>query len=405
MSFMDAGGLLSGTQEAMEGVYLSNQPAHGWGAVAYECASYLPGTHQPMRGGCRWGMSQSTAGVIYTYDYWETVQIARGICKQLANPLIVPLSLGGCIRSLLEWVCPVQAPVRQAERFLIGEREGWVDRFGTARRDYYETVPYQYHDCEPGKYANLTQYDCSGYYFQLISRLPSLKLTVGANNLHFDPWKPDEREKWKELLAAVCGHKTIRNAIYGCGLGTDRPIPARNREGDTQERISKHSQYYRDNKPFLIVSERYPVGHKRAGQWHKVKTNKPNPEYGQVVCKPVPLGEGGYRPAMLLIARTGYELCHAESQACNSVYSTVDSVTCRQGYTPKIWEEFGIKFGIAHTKSGKPAQGKSEICARGVWRVGPRSTVWYKKGNRDYIDAPRPLNPPRHLYTNDWLCY
>lgn len=374
VAMLECDGFIKNAVEVLPLVYLVDGAEHGWSAVARECADRHGGTHLPLNAGLRYGMGSQLGGLIYDREYWPLVLTAREITRALVGPDELPVTVGGCIKKCLLNVTPARFPEKNAERLLIYDTCVLADN----------GLPYQYHDCLPGKYPNLVQWDCTGFYYQLLCRLPSLKLTVFADGLHFDPWTPEEAAKWRDLLQAVAGHKTLRNAVYGTSLGTDA--------------ASRRNVYHKDTHPFLREwPDELRLKKKR---WRY--TSEPNPNFGKVKASPMSLGPGPFRPAAQLIARTGYELCCAESHACNSVYSTVDSVTVRPGDKPHIWLEFGIAHDIARTKAGKQVAGAGEIVARGVWKVGPKQTIWYKAGNRQPIPAQR-RNLPTHLFTNDWL--
>jgi hypothetical protein len=247
---------------------------------------------------------------------------ARSICLGLgAEP---GRSLGGCARGLLAWVGPSQ----------YAEKGLWAR---------YSPHLLGYHDCTPGQYEGADLYDVASCYYSLLSRLPSLRVSLGPRGLVWHAWGRGEEDRWCRVLEAVAGHKRLRNTMWGASIGGTGKIRAFCR--------------------------------------------------GEPLLRPSRLGP--FRPAGLVVGRTAWELCAEASRSCESVLSNTDSVVALGGLWPAPWADYGLRVRVL-------ASGDADICHWGSYRVGGQTTTLYDEGSRTRIASPRKELTHECLYTS-WL--
>jgi len=207
----------------------------------------------------------------------------------------------------------------------------------------------------PAYRAPVVLWDVKSYYYNMISRLPSVRVSVFRNAVKFWNLRPDERARWRDVLDAVRDNKPLRNTIAGACLGSFKPSLA-----------------------FTSAPDK------------KASTT----ETGTVRRIAVPGSAGPFRAAGLLVVRSGYELCQRQYIDSNSVYGTIDSIA-NSGTRPKVWESVGL---TATVKAG----GNAEVCHRGSYRIGAFQTKPYATGSR--IAAPKDAGePPAILFYKKWL--
>ena len=264
--------------------------------------------------------------------------------------------MGANARQLLAYVGPPQLcpPLREKNaagivRHLPGNADLLLDG-----------IEYGYHECSPGTYPDAAHYDVSGYYYYMMSELPSLRLTVTTERVIFETMLPDEWERWREVLAGIHPHKGLRNSLAGAAAGSTW------KEG--RERAVAYAR----------VKGGAPV--------HK---GDPHPTYSFEL----PLLTGPFRAAGLLVVRTGYEKTLETCRQNNTIYSNIDSVICLPPYTPS-WERYGFTVR-------QDATGAAHILGRGNWRVGGRKTLNYGSGQGTETPAPAAIMPTVQYGT--WL--
>jgi hypothetical protein len=196
--------------------------------------------------------------------------------------------------------------------------------------DATEASLWGYSDCTPGEYGDAIQWDVRACYLSLLRALPTWRVSLGWDRLHWHRWRPGEEDRARQLLDQVAEEKALRNAMIGCMAGSKRGL-----EG-----------------------------------WHRGEK-----------CR-LPGGLGRWRPAALVVARTAYELAWLESRACGSVYTATDAVTVVDGCCPEVWPSWGLEVR-------EKAAGPAEICSHGVYRVGVHATEWYRRGSRYPIPESR----------------
>jgi len=373
MSFADAvrdkerRGLLKDAHEVRHNVWTANADAVGWQAIAFEMAFNVPGQMRVMKGGngVSWiNGAKGPHGVIISAGLLPVLLDCRDLLTDFNindGPLDGFWSVGASARRLLTWAATPMPYESSVEMLLNG-------------------VPYGYHDCTPGEYKGkpeyihntepsrdlfnqvpaltrnpeytpaLTMFDANAYYWNLLRRLESLRITPYRNGTVTQwPMPRNEKARWLDVQAAIEEQategnkarqrsiKVLRNSMAGVMAGSLKPGIAYCRDRDTGG----------------------------------VKRIEP------------PGNRGPFAAAGLLVVRMGVELCLAESLQTESVYSTIDSVTSR-GKVPQVWPKYGIPYGVR-------AEGDGEIVSRGVWRIGPRQTKRFGKGEE--------MNPVPRLET------
>lgn len=315
-------GLVGPCEEIAYGVWLADKTGHGWSTLAREASLYLRGTVQPQiaRGGMIWQMGSITGGRIICTDNLPMIRKAQSFCDSLIGTMPeeeIPWSIGGAANRVLRWVTPPQKWVPQYGRTLMFDQMG--------ERDF------QYHDCIPGHYEYVYQWDAKAYYWQFLNRLESLYV-----HPTFQPQRPiiygvmtdNAKAKWRDAIALMEPGKdgnfgSFYKSFWGTMLGSN------------------------PNKPQII----YCRGKKQ---------------------KPF-FRAGVLRPAAMLIARVGHELCHLAAKEMDSVYSTVDSVTSFSPERPLTWANQGLPCRCKY-------EGDAHIKGRGNWRIGPHATKPYSTG-------------------------
>lgn len=315
-------GFINEYNEIAPGVYITPGGNFGWSSIARELSVILPGTFLPQvtRGGLVWQKGSITAGRLVFERNLKQIRLAQRLVRYLMGELdehSIPWSIGGACNKCLRWSVAPQKWVPKSGKLLMN------DQFG--ERDF------QYHDCSPGAYKYVYQWDASGYYWNLISRLESPRVSIGSNPnrpVIFEPLETEEAAKWRELIDLTQpGDKGIGGSIYksiwGSMLGSN----------PTQKQI-----IYSRGK---LVKPYFRAGVLRAGA--------------------------------MLVSRMGSELCHLAALETDSLYSTVDSVTSLSPNRPVVWQAQGLP-------SRCKWEGEGDIRGRGCWRIGVNQTIPYKLG-------------------------
>ena len=365
----DAGLVRAGNRNAnapvqvSDGVYVGVAP-EGWGTVASEFASYLGGQGRPSPAnvGAAWQCGRNVPGMIIDAKVYKSVLLAQAIVQAITPGAALKWTLGGLARQLYAYVGPpqtssfrteFQTPWANAKRYI----PGMADRL-------LEGITYGYHQCRPGRYEYAEHYDVSGYYFSMLTRLKSLRLTVYETGFDWDPMLPEEWERWQQVLASVPAHKPLRNALAGAAAGAT-----------------------------------WGAG-KRAIAYSRIKGAAPEHKADPwpVRAYDLPRSSGPFRPAGLLLVRTGYEKtlqqCLEQGLTNPVLYSNIDSVICLPARVP-VWERYG--FSVKSLYSG-PAH----IIGRGNWKVGSYETKNYRGGEGAELAAAGENKLPPVLY-GSWL--
>ena len=362
--------------EVLEAGVIVAQDTQGWDEVFSQLAERLPGILMPSKndaGGvwiCGGGKSNPAPhGIIVSRDAYSRTLAARECLRDLGvlgTMLPKPLfSVGACARALLAWAFTEPMTYEPSCETLL------------------ETIEFGFHACKPGRYVGteprtirnpapknlddaatdvpnpahkppVVLWDVKSYYYNMISRLPSVRVSVFRNAIKFWNLRPDERARWRDVLDAVRDNKPLRNTIAGACLGSLKPSPA-----------------------FTSAPDKKCPG-----------------EPGTVRRIAVPGSPGPFRAAGLLVVRSGYELCQRQYIDTDAVYGTIDSVA-NGGTRPKVWESVGLTATI---KAG----GNAEVCHRGSYRIGAFQTKPYATGSR--IAAPKDAGePPVVLFYKKWL--
>lgn len=383
-----------------QNVYLATADGKGWQTCALELARLIPagiftvaGTGE--RASLRWGMGRNLGGLIISHKQFERVKWARQINREVMGLTMyepkdvlvfeektgrkwepTPWTVGGCTRQLLKWAVSPQSPETNMETLRYRTDEG--------------NSRYQYHDCKPGIYDNLTQWDGSAYFYTFMKKMPSPHVSLTPRGLHWGTLSPDEWHRWHDLLDALGADtdasKVVRNAVWGSALGGTHLVKKGKQKGE--QKPGGMCKGYTSAKP------------KKLKEWEEKTGKKWEPGTLRVCwyC----LGPGPLRPMAIVVARTGAELCSIASAEVDSLYSTVDSVTTTTGKRPAIWDRYKLPYK-------EKAQGQGHIVACGVWRIGAKATKPYSKamtlllGNANYgsqalIDKAPFFHPSTPIY-------
>lgn len=331
-------GYLEPCEYLEDGVWIGKATAQGAANASRELSKLLPGMVMPMGegGGLLWQMGRNTAARVVPPDQLPAIRDAQRICEYLV-PITPkykkPWSLGGAALRLLLWVAPKAPRQFNADKFTLSDQFGYRD--------------YQYHDCYPGRYDHVTQWDAKGYYWHIMARIPTLYITITPRGIIKHPMTIDQYARWGDLIRVLNpdwegGGNPLYRSVWGAALGGN------------------------PNNPRLIYIDGVP---------------------GYIDMDP-----GPFRPAALLVCRAGSELCQTAAYEANSVYSTVDSVTTEKLSRPIAWSKYSIPI--------RPKfRGEAHIIARGVWSIGPHQTIPYKDENMR-VPTPIDRNPalPTVLY-------
>lgn len=348
-------------KQVEEGVYIGYAP-HGWGPVAADIASQLGGQGRPSpsRMSACWQLGRNVPGVIIDVKLYQSLLLAQGIVKSLVPSAPPKWSLGGCARQLFAYVGPAQ------EGGLLSVADStWNNgrRYTAGGADrLLEGIEYGYHECKPGRYEYAEHYDVSGYYYNMLCRLKSLRLSVFNDGFAWDTMLPEEWERWQEVLAVVPSHKPLRNALAGAAAGATFGV---------------------DNAP---------IAYARVAGQAPVHKGDPYPVYQFSL----PRKEGPFRPAGLLLVRTGYEktLLECLTNAGRVVYSNIDSVICVPPRVP-VWDGLGFTVKSEY-------QGETHIRGRGSWKCGSHTTLNYSDAEGSELGADGKITMPSVQYGN-WL--
>lgn len=372
-------GFLTDIEEVAPCIWVGRHTGAGWSDVARELSCTLPGQCWHGARGVSWVCgrrkkhSGPSARIFDARDYSKVVQ-AQNTCKAIGalhdNPegeWYLPWSIGAAARLLLEFVTAPSKTPTPCEHMTEGVKLG-------------------YHDCKPGMYPSAVMYDGAAYYYNLLWRLGTLKVSVTAEGFVMaHDMKGDGPAKFREMMQGVREDKVLRNSLVGCAMG----------------KRGWQAFWVNDGKDKSKKGYRWSSG-------------------------------GPFRPAGLLVLRTGIELCQVAALQCDSVYSTIDSITalCQtkpfaeppnwyllseseqmimrlqadraleaevQSLAPKVWKQYGIPHEIK-------AYGRAHICSRGVWRISETATPTYRKRTTERAEIPAPSPPlPKVLYHQGWL--
>ena len=338
--------LLGETTEIAYGVHLCERPPWGWSDLAKEISRHVGGTVMPQlaRGGLIWQMGSITAGRLIFVDNLPPIKKVQRLCRYLIGDAIeddLPWSIGGGANRILKWVTPPQK---------------WVPQYGRAfLSDQFGARTYQYHDCQPGTYEYVYQWDAKAYYWNILNLLPSLYVYPTSNPnrpLVFGYMEDDAVARWREAIGLMVPGKdgafgSIYKSLWGTMLGSN--------------------------------------------------PNNPQIQYVRGVLKKPHFRPGVLRPAALLIARAGAELCHLCAREVGSVYSTVDCVTSLSPDRPGTWLAHGLPCECKY-------EGDADIRGWGNWRIGPKMTIPYQRGDQGgtgYVERRDSL--PNVLYFTSFL--
>lgn len=294
----------------------------GYSEVCAWASTFLPGQWLPKEGGLTWANGSRRAYLVAPERLRAVIE-AHAVAEGLG--LDPGWSIGSCARAILRWVAEPQFPYRGAW--------GLFADAGT-----------QYHLAAPGTYPDADYYDVSSYYYTLMRGLPSLRVVaLPGLPLVWGGLTRAERGRWERALLAVRDHKLLRNALWGCSLGS------------------------------------------LGGQ----------PFYHQGVRKRTGPAPGLFVGAGCLVARTAWEMTREAAEEVCAPLSNVDSVIALGGRYPSIWDRHGFRVV-------REAEGDAEVYSVYNYRVGGRATDWYRWGSR-FRDPSEALPAPARLFYREWL--
>lgn len=332
----------------------------GWRTAAYEAAGELPGFIRPYAsGGFCWQLGANIGGIVMPPNQHAKVLAARQVVREVTGDVSAEQKLwtvGACSRALLRFVGEKEVYTKSVERIMNGRAYGYHEctpgRYTTQedswavdkRRDLFDE-PMHYPN--PAYIAPVTLYDVKSYYYDMLCRLPSLRININRQErIRFFPMLPDNRERWIDVLHAIADNKQLRNSIAGSMTGSVKTSVAFTSSG--------------------------------AGGTRTIN---------------VPGAPGMFRSAGLLVVATGAELCYAQCASTDSVYSSVDSVAIRGAGTPDVWTRHGFTTEVK-------CAGDAHIIGRGCYKIGQFATKPYKNTPME-IAVPRV--PVAQGYTKQWL--
>lgn len=294
-----------------------------WREVAEWASARLPGQWYYKERGVTWTCGSWRLWVVDA-EQVPSVLEARRVASALG--LEAGWSVGSNAYAILRFLPRAQYPYKSALRL--------VPRGGPG-----------YHDCCPGEYEWATMYDVRGYYFSHLERAPSLwPVLCGGDKLIWGRWRGHEEARWRRVLDAVRGAKSLRNALVGCMAG------------------------------------------RKAG----------TPYYCRGVKKEWRGSAGPYRTLAHAVWRSGWELASLQSVSGGSLYTNTDCVVLLDTARPSVWEDLGFECRIEDA-------GVADVCSQGIYRVGQKETGWYSRGSRFREFVPRRAPEGRLVYPQ-FLC-
>lgn len=197
-----------------------------------------------------------------------------------------------------------------------------------------------YQAVTPSSLPDAGLYDLTGAYHQVVERLPSPRVTWTPDGPLWAPLQGQEAERWRTLKAVVRAHKGLRTRVLGCMIG----------------------------------------GGQGGQVWCRGKALQFRRQVGPLVT------------AGLCVARTIYELCGLEAQACGAAYANTDCVVTSGGARREVWDRYGYVYR-------EEARGSADLVALGCYRVGDRQTAWFGSGGRFPVEYPADPLPARLILT------
>ena len=290
----------------------------GWSEVCQWASRTEGGQWWPKEHGLTWCCGSRYQWIVEP-EQVEPILKAREITLGFADK--VGYSVGSCARKLLLYAGPPQYAYRSNHAFL-------------------SDITWGFQSCSPSMVADATMLDVKSYYYSLLTRLPTWRLTLRAGGRiawHGD--FPGESDRRAAILGAVADHKLLRNALVGCMTGR-----------------TTGSVYYHAGDRCL----------------HRG-------------------GPGPFQGAGWLLVRSAYELTRSAAIETGSILSNVDCVTTTGGRWPSIWDRCGL---VVETR----ASGEAEICAPTIYKIGTRATKFYLEGSRfrDHIPIAADPHPQYH---------
>lgn len=307
--------------EAFPGLWTAT-PYRGWADVARWYSIRQGGQWWPKATGATWCLGRRIQWLVEPHCVAPIVE-ARGIVQSFGSDC--GYSIGSAARALLKYIGHPQYHYKNC--LLLTS----------------ETGP-AYVDCTPGQYPDAAMYDCKSYYYAILKRLPTWRLSLtSAGKLQFHGNYVGEEDRREQVLRAVGGHKLLRNALVGCMCGRSKGQP----------------YYFRGRQ----------LAHRG--------------------------GPGLYRGAGLLVRRVAWELTQRASLDTDSKLSNTDCVLTSGGLYPGVWDDLGLVVSRLY-------EGDADVCCPVIYKVGAYETHWYERGSRFRQATPRPALPELS-YVGSWM--
>lgn len=293
-------------------------PRGGWKTFARLLSSRHGGQWWPNRIGLTWVFGRQ---VTYCIDR-DSVRHVAGARKSLAPilPKAPGWTPGKLARQVLKYIdCP-QTRWANCE-LLLPEKHGYAS-------------------CTPGQYSNMSLFDISGCYWEIFSRLPSMRVVfhTQSKRVQFIRTEDGSMARHAQIVQALAPHKRVRNSVVGMMVG-----------GPAEVAFFSHGTRY----------------------WLKLD---PPQNF----------------PAGAVVIRTAYELTAQASEECDSVLSMVDSICTPSFDPPIVWQLAGLKVR-------RLAHGDADIIRIGVYAVGDRISAGYWCHDRERVYTPPPPVPEYHI--------
>lgn len=347
--YMEQQGFIINPLWAGDNVCVAMPSSNGWKSLASQFIVTLPGQSAVIseKNGMRYQYGNKNIGFILPPKQYIELSKAQKIALHFNPAACECFSMGGLARKCLEYITP---PPKGKQPDSTPDTEALLSG-----------IQYGYMECVPGVYPMARKFDVSGYYYNIVCKMPHLRPCMMGTRLVWPNVPKTETERLAEVLEAVKPHKLLRNSIAGTMAGSP-----------------KWRVQYASNGTggFKLVN--------------------------------IPPFNGYLRTGGLLIIRAGWELTRAEVDAPGTVYARTDSIITTSSGTG-AWSKAG--FNVKDE-----GYGPTDILAVGAWKVGDNMSIPYAEHLENLLipvsqrwegevqePSPVPRLPmPEHTYLN-WL--
>lgn len=307
-----------------DNVYAIDRPrGDGWKTLARQLSVRMPGTWWASKHSLTWNLSGRHVEYCIDRMIVPQIQTARAAAERagIEKPGWTP---GRLARQIVRYIDCSQNGRGNCEQLVDGRQA--------------------YLSCLPGEYEEMSLIDVQSCYWQLFSKLPSLRCHFhgNASKIQFYPMDSGQNARFAAVVKEMACAKLVRNAIIGAMRGSDEPAP----------------YYYRGEKRYLR------------------------------------LAGGPNWAAAAVIVRTAWELTQQAASECDSVLTMVDSVCTADLDPPPVWRGVGLTVR-------RVAHGPADIIRPGVFAVGERASHDYMMGDRNRTFVA--MAPPPPYLVGVWL--